>query len=266
MSLLLKKLIFSGIALMNNHQQPLGLQHYCFRHEEQTGSMHGEQTQATAVCHLWSSIIEFYEPILAQEALTLVQLAYGEMVTKFPKSIVLDGCKIPEHRLSECFPAAMAAFICPGGRKVILASSIKKLRGDVTVGPREYLQSKPLLKEALNRAIPRDSQHLTHRTGGCAELVAYDVWSRSKYRSGNDAARSSIITWGTTIGDKKPRLRSPCTDVPKNGGWGCAEFVKVNHIDPIQGQNIPILSPLPDFRILQHDHPGFPTPVNVECS
>jgi hypothetical protein len=97
------------------------------------------------------------------------------------------------------------------------------------------LEYKGNSKKALDRAIPLElnTQYPTHRTGGCGELVACDVWSRSIYGSENDIAGSIIVTWGEP--ESLVRLPKPlCTHVAIGGGWGCYEFVTANKIIPIK--------------------------------
>ena len=55
------------------------------------------------------------------------------------------------------------------------------------------------LKKALDKVIPPDPKYQTHRTDGCGELVAYHVWPRLMYGSGNGL---KVLTWGE-INDKR---------------------------------------------------------------
>ena len=192
--------------------------------------------------YTWSTILEFNRLISDPEAMTLVKLAYGEMVTKSSGGV--------SAYISKNIPGAMTALIIPTTTKtiVILASSMRK-KSRSSLKQSYYLYSNQRLKEAVDKvSLPG-----IHNSEACGELVAYHVWSRSTmYGSGN---KPNIITWGI-IENKVLGLKPPCSELATGGRWGCLEFVSANDIIPIAIPQAPSLeTSLPTFQVL--DHPGF---------
>jgi hypothetical protein len=234
---------------MTDQQQPpadFGLQLYICRYKKQAAEGQAAEGQAEQ-SKTWSSIIEFNGPISDSGALTLLILAYDEMVTK--------ACPASRREFRRHVPGAMTALIIPATAKtiVILASSMKKTSGHESLKSIDYLYADQRLKKALDKAIPSEmrTKYPTHQRA-CGELVAYHVWLRLMCESGKDL---KILTWGTTASDKSPCVKPPCTN---RGTWGCKEFVEINNITPIipgQAGPAPSLSLLPTFEVL--NHPGF---------
>jgi hypothetical protein len=116
---------------LDDQQQPsanVGLQPYIF------------QTRPSgSYFHAWSTILEFNnEPISDLRALTLVKLAYEEMVSK-SSGTLLDRDGVPVS-VSRYMPGVMTALITPARTIVVLASSLRKAtKGQHSLIPRDYL-------------------------------------------------------------------------------------------------------------------------------
>jgi hypothetical protein len=100
---------------MNDQQQPsanVGLQPYIFQPET-----NGPYLNA------WSTILKFNEPISDLKALTLVELAYNEMVSKSSGTLLdRDGVPVSASRHR---PGAMTALIMPARTIVVLAIIVR---------------------------------------------------------------------------------------------------------------------------------------------
>src|ERR1700722_2400045 len=95
------------------------------------------------ICHKWSSILEFDISLTDAQITTLVQNALVEMQAQ---------CKGAIWR-SKKNPRAMTALASPDRTIIFLASSMKKLAGDLPA--KEYFYSDPQIAALLNQGRPK---------------------------------------------------------------------------------------------------------------
>ncbi|KAN0087303.1 hypothetical protein V8E54_000991 [Elaphomyces granulatus] len=198
------------------------------------------------MAHAINGVQSLNSTYLYQQMSTLVQNAFVEMRAQCQEAI-WNGRKLPSKR----FPRAMTALASPDKKIIFLASSMKKLEGDLAAV--DYFYSDAQMAVLLDRGRPNNNCQ-THRTGGCGEVVALSV--SLDYIDPNKAKGGSILTWGISPKSnppghqsrtRLPRHLSPCSEITHDS-WGCQEVVDAAGIIaiglPLQGQNLPAEDPV----------------------
>lgn len=196
------------------------------------------------VAHAWSSIITFDAQITDAQLLDLAKKAYEEMTKQFETCKELDGKSLEEQRR----PKVMTALLGPCRKIVIFASSMKRFTKEAP-DPIEYVYNNPQLRAWIDRAVPTGSpeKQARHRTGACGEIIALGIFLRAF--SDQNYVRApglTVVTWGITKENTKPRIRTPCSRATR-GHWRCYEVLAAHNILPVECA--------PNSRVM--NHPGF---------
>ncbi|KAA8641495.1 hypothetical protein EYZ11_007312 [Aspergillus tanneri] len=184
--------------------------------------------------HLWSSVLEFKDPVTTENLAHLAQMGFNEMGTLFENEGLDAGTK----------PSVMVAMRLQDERTVVLASSTKgsQDKGMQKGSPSEYYYNSTINKDfvnLLNKVTQKKTLTGMHRTGACGELGAtLTLIQMSKRHALGGKGLNTMVAYGTVNVEELKRAHSDKF-----------ELLKVQNL----GANDTGLS---SYR--QQKHPGFP--------